>query len=384
VSLDDEAQAELSALAASDRLRVPRVVDGAQGPFVRIDGVEVANFASNDYLGLAGDERLSRAARTSLDEDGTGAGASRLIVGNHRRHVALEAAVADWMQCTGVRLFNSGYAANTGVIATLTRQGDIVFSDELNHASIIDGCRLAKAQVVVYPHDNLPALERALASHRGRRRLLVSESLFSMDGDIADVGALSWIAKRHDAALILDEAHACGALGPEGRGLAAAVGVVPDVLVGTFGKALGSFGAFVATTKAIADLLWNRARPFVFSTGLPPSVSAATTAAIEIVRSTEGDERRATLASHARAFRAIVRHAGGAPESAIAPVVVGNDRRAMEITQQLLEDRVFVQGIRPPTVPVGTARLRVSLSAGHDRSHVDKAARLIAAITPTK
>jgi 7-keto-8-aminopelargonate synthetase-like enzyme len=140
----------------------------------------------------------------------------------------------------------------------------------------------------------------------------------------------------------------------------------------------------VATTKAIADLLWNRARPFVFSTGLPPSVSAATTAAIEIVRSTEGDERRATLASHARAFRAIVPHTGGAPESAIAPVVVGNDRRAMQITQQLLEDRVFVQGIRPPTVPVGTARLRVSLSAGHDRSHVDKAARLIAAITPTK
>jgi 8-amino-7-oxononanoate synthase len=288
------------------------------------------------------------------------------------------------MQCTGVRLFNSGYAANTGVIATLARQGDIVFSDELNHASIIDGCRLTKAQVVVYPHDNLPALERALASHRGRRRLLVSESLFSMDGDIADVGALSWIAKRHDAALILDEAHACGALGPEGRGIAASVGVVPDVLVGTFGKALGSFGAFVATTKAISDLLWNRARPFVFSTGLPPSVSAATRAAIEIVRSTEGDERRATLASHARAFRAIVPHTGGAPESAIAPVVVGNDRRAMQITQQLLEDRVFVQGIRPPTVPVGTARLRVSLSAGHDRSHVDKAARLIAAITPTK
>jgi 8-amino-7-oxononanoate synthase len=384
VSLDDEAQAELSALEASDRLRVPRVVDGAQGPFLRIDGIEVANFASNDYLGLAGDERLARAARTSLEEDGTGAGASRLIVGNHRRHVALEAAVADWMQCTGVRVFNSGYAANTGVIATLARQSDIVFSDELNHASIIDGCRLTKAQVVVYPHDNLPALERALASHRGRRRLLVSESLFSMDGDIADVGALSWIAKRHDASLILDEAHACGALGPEGRGIAASLGVVPDVLVGTFGKALGSFGAFVATTKAVADLLWNRARPFVFSTGLPPSVSAATTAAIEIVRSTEGDERRATLASHARSFRAIVPHAGGAPESAIAPVVVGNDRRAMEITQQLLEDRVFVQGIRPPTVPVGTARLRVSLSAGHDRSHVDKAARLIAAITPTK
>jgi 8-amino-7-oxononanoate synthase len=379
VSLDDEAKAELSQLDAIHRLRVPRVLDGAQGPVVTVDGALVLNFASNDYLGLAGDPRIARAAMTSLEVDGSGVGASRLIIGNHARHVALELAIADWMQCSGVRLFNTGYAANVGVITTLARAGDMVFSDELDHASIIDGCKLAKAECVVYPHGNLPALERLLEQHRGNRRLVISESLFSMDGDIADLVALRDLCKRHRAALILDEAHACGALGPEGRGVAASLGVVPDVLIGTFGKALGTFGAFVATSRAIADLLWNRARSFVFSTGLPPSVSASTSAALEIVRGTEGDERRQALASHARRFRALVPLAGGAPESAIAPVRIDDDRRVMQITEQLLVDRVFVQGIRPPTVPVGTSRLRVSLSARHDVEHVEKAARLIAA-----
>ena len=381
MTLDDEAKAELAQLDAIHRLRVPRILDGTQGPVVTVDGVEVSNFASNDYLGLAGDPRIARAAMASLESDGAGAGASRLIIGNHRRHVALEAAVADWMRCSGVRLFNTGYAANVGVITTLARAGDIVFSDELDHASIIDGCKLAKAECVVYPHGNLPALERALERHRGNRRLVISESLFSMDGDLADVGALVELCRRHRAALILDEAHACGALGPEGRGAAAMAGVVPDVVVGTFGKALGTFGAFAATTRAIADLLWNRARPFVFSTGLPPSVSASTTAAIEIVRGTDGDARRRTLAAHARRFRELVPHAGGSPESAIAPVRVDDDQKVMQVTARLLEDRVFVQGIRPPTVPVGTSRLRVSLSARHELAHVEKAARLIAAAT---
>jgi 8-amino-7-oxononanoate synthase len=360
---------------------VPRVVDGAQGPVVVVDGIEVVSLASNDYLGLAGDPRLARAAVASLDEDGAGAGASRLIVGNHRRHVALEEAVGDWQRCSGVRLFNTGYAANVGVITTLARAGDIVFSDELNHASIIDGCRLAKADVVVFPHRDVAALERALQTRVGRRRFVISETLFSMDGDIADVRALSELAKHHDAALILDEAHACGVMGPEGRGIAAEAGVVPDILVGTFGKALGSFGAFVATSRAVADLLWNRARTLVFSTGLPPSVAAASTAAIEIVRGTEGAERRRVLASHARRFRELVPAAGGAAESAIAPVVVGDDRRAMQMTAQLLEQRIFVQGIRPPTVPVGTARLRVSLCARHTIEQVDKAGLLITAAT---
>lgn len=380
MTLEDEVEAELRQLGVTNRLRVPRVLDGPQGPRTIVDGAEVTSFASNDYLGLAGDPRIARAAASSLDEDGVGAGASRLIVGNHRQHVALEAAVSAWMQRDGVRLFNSGYAANVGVITTLARRGDVVFSDELDHASIIDGCRLARAEVVVYPHRDLAALERLLQTHRGARRLVISESLFSMDGDIADVPALAALCRRHDAALILDEAHACGVFGPEGRGLAAAAGVVPDVVIGTFGKALGTFGAFAASSRAVAELLWNRARPLVFSTGLPPSIAAATTRAVEIVRGTEGDELRRMLATHARRLRALLPIAGGASDSAIAPVLVGDDREVMEHTARLLADGIYVQGIRPPTVPVGTARLRISLCARHAAADVDKAARAIAAV----
>ena len=380
MTLEDEAEAELRELGVTNRLRVPRVLEGPQGPRAIVDGAEVTSFASNDYLGLAGDSRIARAAASSLDDDGVGAGASRLIVGNHRQHVALEAAVGTWLARDGVRLFNSGYAANVGVITTLARRGDVVFSDELNHASIVDGCRLARAEVVVFAHRDLAALEQQLQARRGARRLVISESLFSMDGDIADVAALSALCRRHDAALILDEAHACGVFGPEGRGIAAAAGVVPDVVIGTFGKAFGTFGAFAASSRAVADLLWNRARPLVFSTGLPPSIAAATTRALEIVRGTEGDDLRRTLATRARRLREQLPIAGGASDSAIAPVLVGDDREVMEQTARLFAEGIYVQGIRPPTVPVGTARLRISLCARHTPADVDKAARAIAAV----
>jgi 8-amino-7-oxononanoate synthase len=365
VSLDDDARAELLRLEAAGRLRVPRVVDGLHGPRVTVDGTSVLNFASNDYLSLAGDRRLARAAAAALDEAGTGAGASRLIVGNHRRHVALEAALADWLRVSGVRLFSSGYAANVGVITALAGAGDVVISDALNHASIIDGCRLSRAEIVVVPHRDLRAIDAALAARAGRRRFVISETLFSMDGDIADVVALAALAKQHDAALILDEAHAIGAWGPEGRGIAAEQGVVPDVIVGTCGKALGGAGAFAATSRAVADLLWNRARSLVFSTGIAPAVAASVQAAIEIVRSGEGDDRRASLVRNARELRRRVPGLGGDPRSAIAPLVVGDDREVMRRSSRLFEARVFVQGIRPPTVPEGTARLRISVSSGH-------------------
>lgn len=374
MSLDDDARVELAALEAAHRLRVPRVVEGVQGPTIVIDGQEVTCLASNDYLSLAGDRRLVAAAIASLETEGLGAGASRLITGTQRSHVALERQVADWMQCTGVRLFNTGFAANVGVLGTLAGAGDRVFSDELNHASIIDGCRLSKADVEVFPHGNLASLERALERGGGRRRIVVTESLFSMDGDVADLVALAALCRRFDAALIVDEAHAIGAHGPEGRGLCAAAGVVPEMIIGTFGKALGTFGAFAATTEAIAALLWNRARPFVFSTALPPSIPAATLAALEIVRGAEGDHRRRILAGHARLFRELVPVAGGAPDSAIAPLVVGDDLEVMRLSAHLLSEGLFVQGIRPPTVPAGTARLRVSLNAGHTVEQVRFAA----------
>ena len=398
MSLDEDVRAELRELEARHRLRVPRVVDGTHGPRITLDGVDVINAASNDYLSLAGDRRLARAAANALDEYGTGAGASRLITGTHRRHIALELALADWLQTAGARLFNTGYAANVGVLTALLRAGDVVFSDELNHASIIDGCRLSRADVVVFPHRDVAALERALTTRTGRRRIVISETLFSMDGDIADVAALAALCKRHGAALILDEAHAIGVWGPEGRGIAAEAGVVPDVLIGTCGKALGGFGAFAASSTAIADLLWNRARPFVFSTALPPSVPAAVQAAVEIVRGNEGDERRRNLVARATELRMVLgmpgvqsgssksglegnagmgaggsgatHLAGGHPRSAIAPVIVGDDQRVMAISGALLETRVFVQGIRPPTVAEGTARLRVSLCSGHTTADV--------------
>jgi 8-amino-7-oxononanoate synthase len=371
VSLSDEAQTELGELETAHRLRVPRIVDGAPGPLAVIDGRQVVNFASNDYLGLAGDPRLARAAARALEHSGVGVGSSRLIVGNHREHALLEGAVADWLRCDGARLFNSGYAANVGILTALLRAGDVVFSDELNHASIIDGCRLSRAKIVVFRHVDHRALEDALSTHRGRRRIVVSESLFSMDGDLADVAAIAALCRRHDAAFILDEAHALGVIGPEGRGVAAGHGVTPDVVVGTFGKALGSFGAFAATSRPVADLLWNRARSLVFSTGLPPSIPAAARAAIELVRGIEGDGRRTVLASSARRLRELVRGAGGAEASPIVPFIVGDDRAAMAWTEQLLGAGLFVQGIRPPTVPVGTARLRVGVTAAHTAEHIE-------------
>lgn len=377
MSLDEDARAELAVLAAAHRMRLPRIIDGRQGPTVVLDGVEVTCLASNDYLSLAGDRRLAAAAMSALERDGVGAGASRLITGTQREHVELEARVADWLQRGGVRLFNTGYAANVGVLATIANAGDRVFSDALNHASIIDGCRLSRASVAVYAHRDLAALESLLAAGGGRRRIVVTESLFSMDGDIADLAAIAAVCRTYDAVLVVDEAHAIGAHGPEGRGLCAAAGVVPDVLIGTFGKALGTFGAFAASTKAVADLLWNRARPFVFSTALPPSIPAATRVAVDIVRGSEGDARRRTLAHHARMFRALVPGAGGAPESAIAPIMVGDDREVMRLSAELLAVRVFVQGIRPPTVPAGTARLRVSLAAGHTVAQLESAARIL-------
>jgi 7-keto-8-aminopelargonate synthetase-like enzyme len=256
----------------------------------------------------------------------------------------------------------------------------VVVSDELNHASIIDGCRLSRADVVVFPHRDYVALERELSARSGRRVLVVSETLFSMDGDLADVETLAALSRRHGAALLLDEAHAIGARGPEGRGVAAAAGVVPDVLIGTCGKALGVYGAFAATSPAIAQLLWNRARSLVFSTALPPMIAAAVQAAIEIVRGVEGDERRRALAERAIRLRERVRghgvgeRLGGAPDSAIAPLVIGDDRRVMQLSAQLFERRVFVQGIRYPTVAEGTARLRISLMAEHRMEDVEIAA----------
>jgi 8-amino-7-oxononanoate synthase len=364
MSLEDDAGAELERLGAAGLRRGRREVTGRQGVEVVVDGRRVVSFSSNDYLGLAGHEALAAAAVESLGRAGTGAGASRLIVGNLSDHNRLEISLASWMG-RAARLFNTGYAANTGVLPVVARAGDVVLSDELNHASIIDGCRLSRAEVVVYRHLDLEDLERKLGLHRGRRAVVVSETLFSMDGDMVDIVELDRLRRRFGAVLVVDEAHAIGAMGEGGRGISVSADVVPDVIIGTMGKALGAAGAFAIAGPATIELLWNRARSLVFSTAMPPAIAAAGVAAVELVQGRDGDARRSRLAANIGAVRQ------GRSRTAIHPFVVGDDRKVMELAQAMLTDGVYVQGIRPPTVPPGTARLRVALSADHRAEHLD-------------
>ena len=361
VRRDDLGADELAELERRGRRRGRRVLESPQGARIRLDGRDVISFSSNGYLGLANHPALRAAAHAAIDRWGVGAGASRLIVGNSEAHEQLEADVRAWLGRPAARIFGSGYAANTAVIATLAGPDDVVFSDELNHASIIDGCRLSRGRVRIFRHRDLGHLEAALREERGRRRIVVSETLFSMDGDVADVAGLVSLARAHDAITIVDDAHAVGAWGEGGRGLA---GPDADVVVGTFGKALGVSGAFVAGGESVAELLWNRARSLVFSTAIPPMVAAAASAAVAIVQSAHGDAMRRNLFERIRG--------AGLGDRQIAPVLVGDDARAMQCTGRLLDEGLFVQGIRPPTVPDGTARLRVSITAAHAPEDIER------------
>jgi 8-amino-7-oxononanoate synthase len=312
------------------------------------------SFASNDYLGLTRHPAVAAAAHEAIDRWGTGSGASRLVVGSRPVHDDLEAALAAWKGAEAALLFPTGYAANVGVLTTFGTTGTRVLSDELNHASIVDGCRLARADVAVFRHRDLDHLAALLQEGSGRA-LVVSDSVFSMDGDEADVDALVDLCDRHDALLVLDEAHDV-----YGRDVPSHV-----VRVGTLSKMLGSVGGFVVGPRALVELLVNRARPFVFSTALPPSAAAAALAAVDIVQSTEGDMLRARLRAHTE------RVAPGHP-SPIVPVVLGDEEVAMAASAALHERGIVVPAIRPPTVPMGTSRLRVALSAAHTDEQVDR------------
>jgi 8-amino-7-oxononanoate synthase len=372
----DSILAELAALADAGLRRRPRPVDGPQQSELIVDGRRAANFSSNNYLGLANHPRLLEAARAAMASDGFGAGASRLIVGNLAPHRALEARLARWKATEAALLFNSGYQANVGVLPALAGPDDVVFSDALNHASLIDGCRLSRARVVVYRHGDVDDLARQLASHRGRRRLIVTDSVFSMDGDRAPLPSLLALARAHEALLVVDEAHAVGVLGDGGAGLCTGLDV--DVQMGTLSKALGGFGAYVAARTPIVELLANRARSFVFTTALPVPVVAAAHAAVDWLATDEGARARARLAANAERFFAGLR-ALGLPTpphpSHILPLAVrdGDPRLAMEASDALLARGVFAQGIRPPTVAPGTARVRFALMATHTDEQLDGA-----------
>jgi len=323
------------------------------------------HLCSNDYLGYRSTGRLNKYVLAAANENHpVGAGASRLVSGEHQAHRALESALSDWLQTEESLVFTSGYAANVGVIASLAEAGDLIVSDALNHASIIDGCRLSRAEVVVVPHNDVGEIARALRDSRARRRWVVTESYFSMEGDVPSLRELRSICSEWDAALVLDEAHAIGVLGPEGRGLAAEQGVTPDVLVGTLGKALGSQGAFVAGSRDLCRWLWNRARSFVFSTGSSPILAAIGRGAVSEARA--DDAGRARVKDAAKHFRAALLENGVRVANDVGPVlpiILGSEVKALQWSASLAQLGITVLPIRPPTVPAGTSRLRVTIRA---------------------
>jgi 8-amino-7-oxononanoate synthase len=366
----------LSQLEAAGLLRRPLRISGPQGPEVEIDGRRVLCFCSNNYLGLANHPALVEASAASAQHDGVGAAASRLITGTMDSHREAEVAFADFLGAPATALFSTGYSANLGTIQALVGPGDAIFSDALNHASLIDGCRLSRATVHVYSHRDSDHLESLLREHRSRSRraLIITDSLFSMDGVTAPLRDIATLARTFDAGLLVDEAHALGVFGPNGRGLSAAMGIEPDVVVGTLGKSFGVAGAFVAASEAVVDLIRNRARSFVYSTAPPPMIARAAVAALQLVR--EADDARTSLLRNAELLRSGLRTLGfEIPEgnSQILPVFIGNNERTMQLSAKLLDRGVFVQGIRPPTVPAGTARLRLTPMATHRPEHIERA-----------
>ncbi|HEX3865924.1 MAG TPA: 8-amino-7-oxononanoate synthase, partial [Gemmatimonadaceae bacterium] len=342
------------------------------------------DFSSNDYLGLASDPRLAAAAANALREHGTGATASRLIAGNNAEHEALEADVARFFHAERALTFSSGYLANVGIIPALVGRGDAIFSDALNHASLIDGCRLSRADVHVYQHADVGALASLLAEHRSaaRRALIVTDGLFSMDGDLAPLAGISDLARRFDAWTYVDDAHAVGVLGNGGRGTATFAGLSDevDVVVGTLGKAFGAAGAFVYGSDELIQYLLNKARSFVFSTAMLPAQAAAARKGLRIA----GDEhgRRDRVAQHARLMRKSFAGCGietlGEDTSPVVPVLIGDVETTMRVGATLSALGYLVGAVRPPTVPAGTSRLRVTISAAHTAEQIVALAELVA------
>lgn len=360
-------RAELDAIRSQDRWRRTRPFD-ALGPAGSLAGEQVVSFASNDYLGLSAHPSVVAAAHDALDRWGTGATASRLVVGSRPVHHDLEAELADWKGTDAAVVLPSGYAANLAVLTTFGGPGCLVVSDELNHASIIDGCRLSRADVAVARHADVDHVDELLRAAGSRRAMVVTDSVFSMDGDEAPVQALAECCARHGALLVLDDAHAV--LGPDAD-LAAVDGL--DVLhVLTLSKALGSLGGAIAGSRDAVDLVVNRARSFIFTTALSPADAAAALAALDVVRGAEGDALRARLRGHVDRLRP------GHP-SPIVPVVLGEEQAALAAADALLAQGLLVPAIRPPTVAPGTSRLRIALSAAHSDEQVGA---LVAALEP--
>jgi len=365
--LDADLSAENTALQNAKRERSTPAVDLPTGAPSRFRGKPVAVLCSNDYLGLTRHPKVVAAGQKALATYGTGSASSRLLSGSSPPIRHLETDLAKWLNYPETLVFPSGYQTNLGVLTTLADDRDLIVSDALNHASIIDACRLSRATVRIYDHGNPESAAQALRQNgRFRRRFVVTESIFSMDGDAAPLAALQVVSQNADACFIVDEAHALGVLGPRGQGLAAQLRLQPDILVGTLGKAFASGGGFVATSKATVSHLINRARSFIYTTALSPASAAAAGAALQVIRSSEGRRLREDLSAQRALLLPFAAAAPSIPqpEAGIVPFVVGSEGRALLLASQLLEDGYFVPAIRPPTVPPHLSRLRFTLNAG--------------------
>ena len=376
-----ELEATLQAARHAGLLRELRVIDTPPAPHVQIDGRDVLLLCSNDYLGLAGSRRLRQAAADAALTWGAGAGSSRLVAGSLALHHELEAELARLKRTEACVLFGSGFLANTGTVAALAGRGGIVFSDALNHASLIDGCRLAGAETVIYPHADVDALRQGLRRAGNRPATIVTDSIFSMDGDAAPLSEIAELAEQHHARLVVDEAHATGVVGPHGRGLVAELDLVEqvDVTIGTLSKALGGYGAFACCSSAMASYLVNHARTLIFSTALPPPSVGAALEAVRIVD--EHPELIDRLRTNARVLRVALAERGfDVPpgEMPIIPLVIGDPAEAISVCEMALDAGVFAQAIRPPTVPEGTSRLRLTVMATHDPDDLRIAADVLA------
>jgi 8-amino-7-oxononanoate synthase len=371
---------QLAELDAKQLRRTRRVVEAKDGPHLRVDGRPVLAFCSNDYLGLAQHPRLIQAAQQAAARYGVGSGGSAMISGHEAPHDALERELAAFVDMPRALYFGSGYMANVGLVPALVGAGDAVFSDALNHACLIDGVRLSRAQAHIYPHGDLAALAAQLAGSPARRKLVVTDAVFSMDGDVAPLPELLALCERHDARLLIDDAHGFGVIGPDGRGTAAHWGVrSPRLLyMATLGKAAGCAGAFVAGDALAVEWVLQRARTYIFATSAPAMVVEAVRASLQLIAE-EGWRREhlARLTARLRAGTGALRFEHPPSFSAIQPLIIGGNQAALDLMGALYAQGLWVPAIRPPTVPEGTARLRISLSAAHAEADVD---RLLAAL----
>ncbi|MES2024265.1 MAG: 8-amino-7-oxononanoate synthase [Pseudomonadota bacterium] len=370
---------QLAQLDAQSLRRRRRTTESPCAPRVQVDGREMLAFCSNDYLGLAAHPRIVNALQEGANIYGAGSGASHLISGHSRAHAELEERLAEFVspQIADARAlyFCTGYMANIAILSTLAGSGADLFSESLNHASLIDGARLSRANVHVYPHGDLEKLSDLLAASTATTKMVVTDSVFSMDGDLAALPQLLALCEQHDAWLVVDDAHGFGVLGEHGRGVLEhfALSSLNLVYMGTLGKAAGVAGAFVAAHKSVIEWMVQRARPYIYTTAAPPAVAHALLTSLDIIEGAEGAERRAhlqTLIAQWRSALQLQRWQALASDTAIQPVVIGANDEAMKIAAALYEQNIWVPAIRPPTVPAGTARLRVTLSAAHTAADV--------------